>query len=343
MQIAGQRAKLQLRDFQPCIQGLMKRTATRLIFSCVLLFFVTQSEVTQSGVTQSEAQEKSQRDRVQAEMHNVMYHFSPAIAVHILQLEGDLAPTKAHSTPVFDDAKSFTIIIRSAKISVTTDALSNVLNQYALASPDSPIKSVRVSAQDGKLKVRGRLHSKGDVAFESEGTLSVTPQGEIRVHTDKIKAGHLPVKGLLDLLGKNLAQMIDTRKVRGLRMEKDDMVLTPSQLFPPPHIRGQLSSISIVGNEIVLQYENDSANWARIPGNYMAYRGGQLRFGKLTMSNADLILIDMNPQDAMDFYLDHYKDQLVAGYTKITPEFGLRSYVRDYNKIPTKHRAGAQQ
>jgi len=55
------------------------------------------------------------------------------------------------------------------------------------------------------------------------------------------------------------------------------------------------------------------------PGNYMAYRGAQLTFGKLTMKDTDMILIDMDPKDPFDFYLDHYKDQLVAGYTKITP------------------------
>ena len=290
---------------------------------------------------QCAAQERPHR-LVKAEMHNVMYHFSPAIAVHIVRLEGELSPTEARGIPIFDDAKSFTILIRSAKISVSTDALTNVLNQYALARPDSPIKSVRVTTHDGKLKVQGRLHAKGDVPFESEGTLSVTPQGEIRVHTDRIKAGHLPIKGLLDLLGKSLAQLIDTRKVRGLRLEKDDMVLTPSELFPPPHIRGRLSSIAIVGNEVVQQYGTDFQSWAKRPGNYMAYRGGRLRFGKLTMSDADLILIDMDPQDAMDFYLNHYKDQLVAGYTKITPAFGLRSFFRDYNKLTQTQKSGGR-
>lgn len=70
----------------------------------------------------------------------------------------------------------------------------------------------------------------------------------------------------------------------------------------------------------------------------MAYRNSDLRFGKLIMDQADLTLLDMDPQDPFDFYLDHYKEQLVAGYTKTTPEFGLRVYTRDYNKL-RKHAA----
>jgi hypothetical protein len=74
----------------------------------------------------------------------------------------------------------------------------------------------------------------------------------------------------------------------------------------------------------------------------MAYRDSNLRFGKLTMNQADLMLIDMDPQDPFDFYLDHYQEQLVAGYTKTTLEFGLRVYTRDYNKLhkPAANRAG---
>ena len=65
----------------------------------------------------------------------------------------------------------------------------------------------------------------------------------------------------------------------------------------------------------------------------MAYRGNQLRFGKLIMTDTDMVLIDFDPRDSFDFYLEHYKDQLVAGYTKITPGFGLRVSMRDFSKL----------
>jgi hypothetical protein len=45
------------------------------------------------------------------------------------------------------------------------------------------------------------------------------------------------------------------------------------------------------------------------------------------MQDTDMVLIDMNPEDPFDFFLDHYKEQLVAGYTKTTPSFGLRVYM----------------
>lgn len=286
----------------------------------------------------AQEQASPEHGRVHTEMRNVTYHFTDSITVHIAHLEGELVPTVSGGMPIFDDAKSFDLAVRSAEISITLDALADTLNQFAFAASDSPIKSVRFSTVGTKIKIQGRLHSKGDLPFETEGSLLVTPEGDIRVHTDKVKAAHLPVKGIMDLLGETVAKLIDTRKVRGVRAEKDDLILSPAELFPPPHIEGRLTAIAIRGNEIGQQYGKPSINSLKISGNYMAYRGEQLRFGKLTMSDTDLTLIDMDPQDPFDFYLDYYKDQLVAGYTKTTPSFGLRAYFRDYNKLTPKQK-----
>ena len=281
-------------------------------------------------------QTSPEHGKVETEMHNVFYHFSDSIYAHIIDLQGELVPNEKGGIPVFDDGNSFTVAIHAATISITTDALSNTLNQHVLVAPDAPLKGIRMSRAGDKLRISGHLHSRGDLAFETIGSLAVTPQGDIRVHAEKIKAGHIPIKGLLDLLGKTIANLLDTRQLRGIRAEKDDLILTPAELFPPPHIQGRLRAISVRGNEIFQEYGTPAAPRVKRPGNYMAYRGGRLRFGKLTMSDTDLILIDMNPEDPFDFYLDHYKDQLVAGYTKTTPTFGLRSYFRDYNKLPPK-------
>lgn len=277
--------------------------------------------------------------RVHAEMHNIDYHFSDSITVHISDLQGDLVPAGTSQLPIFDDANSFTLEIHAGELMIAADAMADALNRYAFSAHEAPLKHIHVSTQNGKIKIQGRLHSKGDIPFESEGSLSVTPQGEILVHTDKVKAAHLPVKGLMDLLGENIAKMIDTRKVHGVRAEKDDLILTPAELFPPPHIQGALSSIAIRGNNIVLRYGSGAPSAPTLQGNYMAYRGAQLRFGKLTMSDTDLTLIDLDPRDPFDFYLEHYKQQLVAGYTKTTPTFGLRSYFRDYNKLTAKQKS----
>src|SRR5258707_535482 len=188
---------------------------------------------------------------------------------------------------------------------------------------------------ENTLIVKGKLHQKGNVAFETVGTLSATADGRVRLHAEKVKAAHLPVKGLMDLLGIDIADLINAKKVQGVAVEKDDLILDPAEILPLPRIRGKVTAVRIQGNDVVQIFGTQQpANFASaISGNYMAYRDNELRSGKHTMYDTDMILIDMDPQDPFDFYLDHYKDQLVAGYTKTTTTFGLRVYMRDYNKL----------
>jgi hypothetical protein len=51
------------------------------------------------------------------------------------------------------------------------------------------------------------------------------------------------------------------------------------------------------------------------------------------MSETDLKLIDMDPRDPFDFYSARYNDQLVAGYSKNTPDHALRTYMPDFNDL----------
>ena len=273
--------------------------------------------------------------KVDVSMRNVMYHFTGRIAVHIHQLSGFLTPSARHAFPVFDDNRSFILHIDSARISITTQAMSSILNDHVFAAPDAPLKSISIVAEGNRLKIKGKLHSKGDIPFESEGTLALTPQGEIRIHSSKVKAAHLPVKGLMDLLGVHISDLINSHKVRGVRAENNDLLLNSEQILPPPMIVGRLTAIELQGNTIVEHFgQNRSSPLPQ--GNYMTYRGGRLRFGKLTMDDTDMQLIDMDQRDPFDFYLDHYKEQLVAGYTKTTPAFGLRVFMRDYGKLRKK-------
>ena len=294
------------------------------------------------------AQDGSQAARrdstVQVEMHNVVYHFTDDVAVHIQNLRGELVPTKSNPFPVFDDSNSFVLRIADAEIAISATAMSNVLNSYILVRPDSPLKDVSIRIEKGELKVKGKLHSKGNLPFEMSAIASVTPDGGIRLSAKSIKALHLPVKGLMDLLGANLASIIKAGKLTGLKAEKDDLILDPQQILPAPHIGGMVTAIRLEGDDIVQYFGRpEKLKTHLLRQNYMRYEGNRLRFGKLTMNDTDLVLLDMDPTDPFDFYLEHFKEQLVAGYSKTTPTFGLRVYMRDFNKLKQNGPAAKRQ
>jgi hypothetical protein len=275
---------------------------------------------------------------VQIAMRNVMYHFTGPIAVHVVELDGHLIPTTPGAIVVFDDKNSFSLALSSAQITMGCDALARVLNENVFSSSGAPLKDLSIESKNNQLIIKGKLRQKVDVPFETTGTLSAAADGRIRLHADHIKAAHLPVKGLLDLLGLDLARLVNTNKVRGITVDKDDLILDPEQILPPPHIQGRVTAVRIQGNDLVLIFgaQQAASFAAKQPGNYIAFRHSEMRFGKLTMHDADLIMIDMDPRDPFDFYLDHYQEQLVAGYSKSTMEYGLRVYTRDYNKLRSR-------
>lgn len=287
---------------------------------------------------QTHTAENPKTQPVQIAMRNVIYHYTVPIAVHIFHLQGELLPTKAGTIVFFDDKNSFTMTLQSAEIAIDCKVLAQVLNEDVFSSPKAPLKNLTLETKNDRLIIKGKFHQKDDVLFETTGTLSANGDGRIRLHSEHLKAGHLPVKGILDLLGIDLARLINTNQVQGVSVDKDDILIDPQQILPPPHIHGTVTAVRIQGNDIVQVFGRpNAANFApKQAGNFIAFRKGDMRFGKLTMHDSDLILIDMDPRDPFDFFLDHYQEQLVAGYTKSTPEFGLRAHARDYDKLHSK-------
>jgi hypothetical protein len=300
-------------------------------FLSLSLLFITPGALAQ----QAKSGEVPENRPIQVVMKNVNYHYTGPIAVHVVQLQGYLTPTKAGSVVVFDDYNSFVMHMTSAEIAISCDSLARVLNENVFSAANAPIKGVTIENKNNQFDIQGTLHQKGDVSFEAIGTLSVDADGRIRLHAEHVKTAHLPVKGMLDLLGIDLAKLINTNKVQGVTMEKDDVVLDPEKIFPPPRIQGKLTAVRLQGSEIVQIYGSQQASnfAARQPGNFMAYREGNMRFDRLMMNDTDLILSDMDVRDPLDFYMEHSKEQIVAGYIKATPEFGLRIYIRDYNRL----------
>jgi hypothetical protein len=281
------------------------------------------------------AQEKPDA-AVRAQMRNVNYRFTDNVAVQINALNGALVPTANNDSPFLDDKNSFRIRIDTAEIAISPTDLANLLNSYVFVGANSPLARISITIVNGQLSIKGRLRDKGDIPFEAQGVMSPTPDGRIRLHSEKIKALHLPVKGLMDAFGIAVNDLIKSGKVPGVQAEENDLILDLQQILPPPHIDGKVTAVRVTNNSIIQTFGgNSGAPAAKLQNaNFMSYRGNRLRFGKLTMDDADITLYDLDSTDPMDFFLDHYKEQIAAGYSKITVNSQLRIFLKDFNKLP---------
>ena len=109
-------------------------------------------------------------------MRNVTVHFSENVAVEIKPLKGELVPLGKNEFLLFDDKDSFNLRISTAEIAIDSLNLANVLNSYVFARPHSPLTELSIIVEKGCLKVKGKLHDKRDIPFETEGILSPTAE-----------------------------------------------------------------------------------------------------------------------------------------------------------------------
>ena len=272
---------------------------------------------------------------VKTEMRNVMFHLTDEAAAHVEFLSGEMWPTGKNEMPVFDDKTSFEVHVANGRISITPQAMASILNTHVFAGSDSPFKNITISIDKDRLRIKGRLRTKGDIPFETSAILTATSDGRIRVTTEKLKALHVPVKGMMDKLGIELASLVSTRKIPGMVTDKNDILMDLGLLLPAPHIKGKVSAVLIEDDSIVTIFGDGakpaSANEAV---SYMSFQGNPVRLGKLTMESTDLTVLNLDSDDPLDWSQDHYRDQLVAGYSKVTPNFGLRAYAKNFAKLP---------
>jgi hypothetical protein len=269
-------------------------------------------------------------------MKNVNFRLARDISLEVRTLRGQLQRVKPEVPVTFDDSASFTVAIDSAEVALTPQSLTALMNSYVLAYEGAPIKKVAVTFDGGKVIQKGTIHKGVDLPFEIEGSLSVTEDGKIRVHADKVKAAHVPVKGLLHLLGEDLSKLVNQNAGRGMTMVGDDIILNPRTLTPPPHLEGRVTKVGIAGGKIVQVFDSGRQAAALTPpfrsDAYIYHRGGILRFGKLTMNDADLEIVGDRP-GVFDFYQREYQKQLIAGYSKNTAASGLVAHMADYTRF----------
>ena len=270
------------------------------------------------------------------EMRNVALHAADDVVLNVRRLDGEFVARAPGRPPIFDDPSSYTVKLRDADITMDATALNGMLRP-ALAAKSSPISDVTIQLADGRLQAKGKLHKGVTVPFSMTAAVSATSDGELRLHAEKLKAIGVPVKGLLDLLGVDVADLMKMPPGSGLRAEDDDLLLDATALMPPPRMEGRVKTVAINGNRLVLRLQGAGAPRGRpatlpLPSakNYLYFYGGSIRFGKLTMADADMQIIDADPRNAFDFYPAKYEDQLVAGYSRNTRRKGLQVFMPDY-------------
>lgn len=290
--------------------------------------------------------ESYRHDVVPIEMKNVHLHLEEGIVLDIRHLRGQMVSRTKGRAPVFDDQRSYELEIADASLRMDAATLSTLMNRHIFGYDGAPLKDLEVrAADDGQLELKGQLRKGVHVPFSSKASVSPTRDGRLQFHVESLKALGVPAKGLLKVFGLELEDVVSLKSRREVVIEDNDIVIAPGQALPPPTIRGHLDRVAVVGDGLELLFANKGPVPARLvppdpsAPNYVYFGGGDVTFGKLTMSRADLQLIDADRHDPFDFFPAHYDAQLVAGYSKNTTKQGLKTYMPDYDDLARRRAA----
>src|SRR6185503_11296519 len=276
-------------------------------------------------------------DQVQVRMENVNFHVGHGVELRVLYLTGRLASATPGKVPTFDDVNSYVIEIDSARVAMTAGSLTSLMNNVLFAGSNAPIKDSRVEIEGTELKQTGTLKKGVSIPFTMRASVGVTSDGKLRLHPTSMKAAGIVPKGVLDFFGIHLDTLLKVKSESPMQVDGDDLLLDPTRVLPPPRIRGKVTKAWIADGLVFEQFGAEKPSRSITPPvasrNFMYYRGGTLRFGKLTMVDADLLIVDDDPKDPFDFSPAEYKRQLVTGYSKITQDNGLVTHMPDLADI----------
>jgi hypothetical protein len=272
------------------------------------------------------------------DMRNVLLNVAEGIVLRVDTLDGELVSRTPGTPPVFDNPDSYALRMKSARTAIDAPSLNALMAR--VFTGESAIKDLKITIANGEIRQTGKLHKGIDVPFSMKTSVAATPDGRIRLHATSLKAVGIPVKGMLDLFGVDLDNLMKAPGQKGIQVEGDDILLSPTDILPPPKTEGRVKEVRVVGDRLEMVMVGD----AKPPGrpatlpepsgrNYLYFHGGVVRFGKLTMTDADLQLVDADPADPFDFSPAQYLSQLVAGYSRTTQRGGLKVLMPDRNDL----------
>ena len=285
----------------------------------------------------------SGRDRViHIHMQSVLFRVMNSVVLQVDSLDGVLEPSRKNEVVSLDDKNSFSLKVQKATTSISSTDLAALANDFILPRAKTPLRNLSLTFNpDQSIQVKGDFHKLVDVPFSGTASLQVTPDGNMRMHLANLTVAGVIHQDVLNFLGIKVSSVAKPKRTQSFKIVGNDIVFPIDQMFPPPHVSGQLHDINISGVKLNLIFGTDKKrpimgqsvlkSRQSPSGSYIYFRGGTMKFALLTMSPVNLELVPLKPElhQQFEFSVDQYYQQLVAGYSKSLPNKGLLVYMAD--------------
>jgi len=164
------------------------------------------------------------------------YSNQPGVIFDLESFSATLQPMGKHAPLCY--AK--TTLIEQGNVFVSTQSLTRLFGQK-LSEANSQLKEVEVEMKDNQVHLHGKVKKLIWLPFSIEGPVT-TDGTNLKIETKEIKALGVPVKGLLDALGKHLQSLTGSESPNGVVAEGDSLIFHPYEIA---HVKGHITSATI--------------------------------------------------------------------------------------------------
>lgn len=139
--------------------------------------------------------------------------------------------------------------IQHGDVFIDAQSLSHEFETKSSQS-DSKVHDLKLETKQDIVDIKGTIKKLIPISFTMEGP--VTTDGHLLIfHASKIKADGIPIKGLLDMLGKHLDSMLKSESIGGVVAKGDTIIFEPEKIA---HVRGRIASAEVTPQGLKVKF-----------------------------------------------------------------------------------------
>ncbi|MBN1366267.1 MAG: hypothetical protein JW976_15815 [Syntrophaceae bacterium] len=307
-------------------------------------------------------------------LKNVKFRFQEDIYVNIHNMVSTTETIKPYKYVDMNNVNSFAIKVISGQVSIDPSVMDAIFSKLIFNYDGAPLKEVKMSTTEmevdgkkvGMLKVKGWMKLDASLPFELMGMREINglkklaawfpfemtsrvgldkSTNRLAIEAEKVKSLGFPfVKGLMDLSRVKLEQVLPIKPGIGLSIVKNTMYVDTLGIMPPPKQIANVLDVQINTKNNCIDVKVGEEKPARVnysllvpdAKNYIYMFNGMVIFGKMLAADGKTQMIDNNPSDFFDFYLNRYIFQLSKSVIKMTEDASQIVYMPDYQSVVSK-------
>ncbi|WP_156781784.1 hypothetical protein [Leptospira tipperaryensis] len=278
-------------------------------------------------------------------LKNVKFRLEDRIYFNVKNLTVEAISNQKDSPVNFNDPSSFYLNLFQGETEFEISVLEFLFNENIKTFPNFPLRNLKLSTIeiDGKKKIRilGEYKLVFWVDVEMICDLELVPDSSMLVlKSESMSAAGIPGAGdLLSYVGVGLKKLLPIPNGRGLEIVEKSFHIQSFLLLPPPRIQGTISKITLLDDRILVQFDSKKIpplpRLVFLPGvpNQIAMSGGEIRVGSVFLKNTNLLLIDQDPSDPLDFHMKNLLFQLSLGNLNLNAKGELKVFLPDYEDL----------